>query len=135
VDARTLLLAAALAGAVGCAKAATPSSDDADVKIEVLSAGKGPLCTDGQTVTVHYTGTFADGRKFDSSRDRNQPLQLVLGSHQVVSGWERTLAKMHVGDRVKATIPWTLAYGAVGRPPLIPPKTDLVFDMEVLDAR
>jgi FKBP-type peptidyl-prolyl cis-trans isomerase len=106
-----------------------------EIKTETLAAGAGPLCANGQRVKVHYVGTLLNGTKFDSSRDRGQPFEFVLGSHGVIPGWEMTVAKMHVGDRVKATIPWLFAYGAVGQPPTIPPKADLVFDIEVLDAK
>jgi len=108
-----------------------------EVKSEVIATGKGPLCTAGQTITVHYTGMLMDGTKFESSRDRDQPFQFALGAHppQVIVGWEQAVATMHVGDRRKVTIPWLLAYGAAGNPPGIPAKADLVFDIEVLDAK
>ncbi len=129
-------LVVVLACAAGCARSGTSAApDDSGVVIETITAGKGPHVEDGQLLTVHYVGAFKDGTKFDSSRDRGAPFQLRLGSHQVIPGWEMTLAKLHVGDRVKATIPWTLAYGAQGMPPVIPPKADLVFDIEVLDAK
>jgi peptidylprolyl isomerase len=106
-----------------------------EIKTETLASGKGPLCAPGRKVTVHYVGTLVNGTKFDSSRDRGQPFEFVLGAHGVIPGWEMTVEKMRVGDRVKATIPWLYAYGAGGQPPTIPPKADLVFDIEVLDAK
>jgi peptidylprolyl isomerase len=106
-----------------------------EIKSEVVAEGKGPLLQIGQSVKVHYTGTLLDGTKFDSSRDRGEPFQLVLGAHGVIPGWEMALVKMRVGDHWKVTIPWMYAYGASGRPPSIPPKADLVFDMEVVEAK
>jgi peptidylprolyl isomerase len=102
------------------------------VDIEVLKEGAGPHPQPGQKVKVHYTGTFTDGAKFDSSRDKGTPFSFLLGAGQVIPGWDMTLAKMRVGERVKVTIPWHFAYGAQGRPPLIPAKADLVFDIELL---
>jgi peptidylprolyl isomerase len=106
-----------------------------DFKTEVLAQGKGAQCVNGQTVSVHYVGTLEDGKQFDSSRDRGRPFEFALGSHQVISGWEIAVGKMRVGDREKVVIPWAFAYGARGQPPTIPPKADLVFDIEVLDAK
>jgi len=100
--------------------------------IEVLKEGEGPHPQPGQNVKVHYTGTFTDGAQFDSSRDKDTPFSFRLGTGQVIPGWDMTLAKMRVGERVKVTIPWQFAYGAGGRPPLIPAKADLVFDIELL---
>jgi peptidylprolyl isomerase len=106
-----------------------------EIKTEVVKKGEGPQCARGQTVKVHYVGTLTDGTKFDSSRDRNEPFDVILGAGQVIPGWEMTLAKMHVGDRWKVTIPWQFAYGPAGQPPTIPGKADLVFDIEVLEAK
>ncbi len=102
-------------------------------KIEVVTAAPdGAQPKDGQRVSVHYTGTLRDGTEFDSSRKRDEPFRFVLGVGQVIPGWDLTVARMHVGERVKVTIPWQLAYGAAGSPPAIPPKADLVFDIELL---
>ncbi len=99
--------------------------------IEVLKAGEGEPPKRGQKVKVHYTGTFTDGSKFDSSRDRDEPFEFVLGARQVIQGWDMTVAKMRLGERVKVKIPWPLAYGARGGRG-IPPKADLIFDIELL---
>jgi FKBP-type peptidyl-prolyl cis-trans isomerase len=105
------------------------------IKTEVVTTGAGAPCASGQTVTVHYVGTLTDGKQFDGSRDGGKPYSFVLGAHQVIAGWDLAILTMRVGDRRKITIPWQLAYGAQGKPPVIPPKSDLVFDIEVLEAK
>jgi FKBP-type peptidyl-prolyl cis-trans isomerase len=108
-----------------------------EVKLESLTQGKGAPCAPGASLSVHYVGTLLDGKKFDSSRDRGEPFafQLWRRPPDVIAGWELALLRMRVGDRTKVTIPWQLAYGAQGRPPDIPPRADLVFDIEVLASR
>ena len=103
-----------------------------ELQIEKLTSGNGPLPQRGQTVTVHYTGCFTDGKKFDSSVDRNDPFRFVLGAGQVIAGWDLGVAKMKVGDKVKLTIPPHLAYGRDGYPGAIPPDSTLVFEVELL---
>jgi FKBP-type peptidyl-prolyl cis-trans isomerase FkpA len=102
------------------------------MKIEKIVSGKGALPKSGQTVTVHYTGWLADGTKFDSSVDRDDPFTFVLGTGQVIAGWDKGVATMQVGDKVRLTIPPELAYGEAGYPGAIPSNATLIFEVELL---
>jgi FKBP-type peptidyl-prolyl cis-trans isomerase FkpA len=102
------------------------------LQIDKLSSGAGPVPRKGQLVTVHYTGWLTTGEKFDSSVDRDEPFQFVLGVKQVIAGWDMALAQMAVGDKCRLTIPPELAYGRSGYPDLIPPDATLIFEVELL---
>ncbi len=97
-----------------------------------LLVGNGEEAEVGERVTVHYTGWLHDGTKFDSSRDRGQPFQFVLGVGMVIPGWDEGIQGMGVGGRRLLVIPSQLAYGAAGSPPVIPRNATLVFDVELL---
>ncbi|QRN98445.1 FKBP-type peptidyl-prolyl cis-trans isomerase [Archangium violaceum] len=105
------------------------------LKSEDLKVGTGAEATPGKTVTVHYVGTLANGSKFDSSRDRNEGFTFRLGAGQVIQGWDQGVAGMKVGGLRKLTIPPELGYGARGFPPVIPPNSTLVFEVELLQVR
>ncbi len=97
-----------------------------------LVHGRGPAAKTGDTVSVHYVGTLLDGNKFDSSRDRKQPFEFTLGQGRVIKGWDQGVVGMKVGEKRKLVIPPSLAYGPRGRPPVIPPNSSLVFEIELL---
>jgi len=86
----------------------------------------------GDTVSVHYTGTFEDGSKFDSSLDRGQPLSFQIGSGMMIKGWEEGLVGVRVGEKVKLVLPPEFAYGEQGVPGVIPPNSTLLFEIELL---
>jgi peptidylprolyl isomerase len=100
-----------------------------------IKPGDGAVAQPGQFYTVHYTGWLAsDGTKFDSSLDRNEPFTFHQGLHGVIPGWDYGFTGMHVGGKRRLFIPYQLAYGDRGRPPVMPPKSDLIFDIELLSA-
>jgi FKBP-type peptidyl-prolyl cis-trans isomerase len=92
--------------------------------------GEGPAADATKRVTVHYTGYLVDGRKFDSSHDRGQPATFPLSG--VIPGWTEGVGTMREGGRRKLAIPYQMAYGAGGRPPSIPPRALLIFDVELI---
>jgi peptidylprolyl isomerase len=100
-----------------------------------IVVGTGEQPQSGQTVTVNYTGWLDNGKKFDSSVDRNQPFSFTLGKGQVIKGWDEGVASMKVGGKRRLIIPASLAYGASGQPPTIPPNARLTFDVELLSVK
>jgi FKBP-type peptidyl-prolyl cis-trans isomerase FkpA len=104
--------------------------------------GTGNEAVAGRQVTVHYTGWLYDtskadhkGKKFDSSRDRNEPFSFRLGGGQVIQGWDQGVAGMRVGGQRTLTIPPAMGYGAQGAGGVIPGNATLLFDVELLDVR
>jgi FKBP-type peptidyl-prolyl cis-trans isomerase FkpA len=103
--------------------------------IEEINVGNGAEAKAGQIVSVHYTGMFPDGRKFDSSLDRREPFEFPLGQGHVIRGWDEGVQGMKIGGKRKLTIPPHLAYGARGAGGVIPPNATLVFEVELLGVR
>jgi peptidylprolyl isomerase len=96
-----------------------------------IKVGTGELAAPHKWYTIHYTGYLLDGTKFDSSVDRGVPIDIAYGQHQVIPGWDTGFDGMRVGGKRRLFIPYQLAYGANGKPP-IPPKAELIFDVELV---
>ena len=101
----------------------------------ITRRGTGRQPKAGEMVFVHYTGTLTDGTKFDSSRDRGEPISFPLGQGRVIKGWDEALAQLHVGDQAVLIIPPQLGYGARGAGGVIPPDATLVFVIELVEVR
>ena len=139
----SMLCSLALAGC----NSSTPASGEGRSNVTQLQmtdgkVGTGNEAVAGRRVTVHYTGWLYDeaksdhkGRKFDSSRDRNDPFEFRLGGGEVIRGWDDGVAGMKVGGQRTLTIPPDMGYGARGAGGAIPPNATLVFDVELLDVR
>lgn len=105
---------------------------EAELQIEELRPGTGAEAKAGHSVSVHYTGSLTNGKKFDSSHDRHEPFKFTLGAGQVITGWDQGVVGMKVGGLRKLTIPSHLGYGERGFSRLIPPNATLVFEVELL---
>ena len=112
-----------------------PTTTASGLQIIDIKVGSGNSPQTGQTVVVHYTGWLTDGTKFDSSVDRGQPFSFVIGTGQVIKGWDEGVATMKVGGKRRLIIPPALGYGAGGYPPVIPANAQLIFDVELLEIR
>ncbi len=95
--------------------------------------GSGPFAKAGNTLLVHYSGTTIDGKLFDTSYDKSQPLKFVLGKGEVIKGWDQGFVEMKKGGKAKLIIPSKLAYGKEGFRNSILPYSTLVFDVELID--
>jgi peptidylprolyl isomerase len=117
-------------------KGKEPKITASGLKYYEVVKGTSPIKAEaGKTVKVHYSGYLADGKMFDSSVERSEPFQFALGKAQVIAGWEEGVALMHVGDKFRFVIPYYLAYGEGGRPPMIPAKAELTFDVELIEVK
>ncbi len=105
-----------------------------DLQGEDLKIGTGSAVVAGDTIVVHYIGAFLDGKKFDSSYERNQPFEITVGVGQVIAGFDRGVVGMKVGGKRKLIIPATLAYGEKGAGP-IPPNAPIQFEIELLEIK
>ncbi len=127
---------------VGCTKSCTQDKKAADQKqipevkdllMQEMAVGAGDEAKDGDTVKVHYRGTFMDGKEFDSSHSRNQPFEFKLGTKQVIEGWDIGVRGMKVGGKRILVVPPHMAYGDKGAGGVIPPNTPLKFEVELLE--
>jgi FKBP-type peptidyl-prolyl cis-trans isomerase len=148
---RALAVVVALPLASGCAyfgEAVDPAEDakcqtsKTALEIAEAGAGSGAEARSGRRVAVHYTGWLYHpdkpghrGRKFDSSRDRGEPIELTIDGGDVIPGWDQGLTGMKVGGKRTLVIPPGLAYGRQGRPPTIPANATLVFDVELVEVK
>ena len=123
------------AGQSGASQAGKEVTTASGLKYTDVQIGTGATAQAGKTVSVHYTGTLTDGKKFDSSLDRGQPITFPLGTGKVIKGWDEGIAGMKVGGKRRLVIPPDLGYGARGSAPVIPPNATLIFDVELMDVK
>ena len=108
-----------------------PTTTPSGLKYEDTVVGTGASPTNGRRVSVHYTGTFTDGKKFDSSRDRNQPFTFIIGNGNVIKGWDEGVLTMKVGGKRNLEIPAALGYGSRDYQG-IPGGSTLLFEVELI---
>ena len=135
----SLIAGAALIAMTASANAAETITTPTGLKYQDEVVGTGPSPKAGQQVTVQYTGWLDEGgkkgKKFDSSRDRNQPFSFTIGAGQVIQGWDQGVMTMKTGGKRTLIIPPELGYGARGAGGVIPPNATLIFDVELLGAK
>jgi FKBP-type peptidyl-prolyl cis-trans isomerase len=105
------------------------------LKYVELKEGSGERAREGDTVSVHYTGWLKDGKKFDSSRDRDEPFTVKIGAGRVIKGWDEGLQGIRVGGKRKLIIPPELGYGERGAGGVIPPNAELIFEIELINIK
>ena len=104
---------------------------ESGLRYKILTAGKGPKPAKGDRVAVHYEGSLLDGTMFDSSVQRGEPIEFLLGVGQVIPGWDEGIQLLRVGDKARLLIPSELAYGSRGAGGVIPPNAPLLFDVSL----
>jgi len=133
-----LLTALFLAGLSGQASAQTKKEEEkvvttkSGLKYVELKEGTGPAAKAGDKVSVHYTGWLKNGKKFDSSVDRGEPFEFELGAGKVIKGWDEGVQGIKVGGKRKLIIPPALGYGQRGAGRVIPPNSELIFEVDLL---
>ena len=106
---------------------------ESGLKYVRTNEGTGEKVGKGKKIKAHYIGKLLDGTEFDSSVKRGMPFEFVVGTGQVIKGWDEALSDMKKGEKRTLIIPSDLAYGERGSPPKIPPSSTLVFEVELLD--
>lgn len=114
---------------------ANVQSTDTGLQYVVQEEGTGAQPQTGDNIVVHYSGYLEDGTMFDSSVMRDQTFDFTVGMGQVIRGWDEGLLAMQEGERRTLIIPYNLAYGEQGRPPTIPPRATLIFDVELIEVK
>ena len=112
-----------------------PTTTDSGLQIKEIECGDGEAAEKGDTLEVHYDGRLENGTKFDSSRDRGETFEFQVGAGQVIQGWDEGLIGMKIGGTRELTIPPELGYGEAGSPPVIPPNSTLIFEVELVDIK
>ncbi len=107
------------------------SQDLTGLRIEELDQGTGRAVGDGQEVRVHYVARLPDGTILHDTEHDGPPIEIILGSTKIICGFEKALLGMHAGGERRAFVPWRLAFGESGRPPDVPPRTDLAFVIDL----
>jgi len=144
-DSATVKLEMKLADGVTDAKPAAPALPGlpgtgkmhklaSGLQYDDLVVGSGKMAEPGMNVSLNYRGFLLDGTPFDNSYDRGEPLKFQIAGGQMIQGFDEGVRGMRIGGKRKILVPWQMAYGEAGRPP-IPPKADLVFDLELLDVK
>ena len=132
-----IVLSGAMGGGAGASPSPSPTPKatkvavSKDLQITDITVGTGAEAVAGKKISVNYIGTLADGTKFDSSYDRNQPFEFTLGTGQVIAGWDQGVAGMKVGGKRKLVIPPSLGYGAKANGS-IPANSTLTFEVELV---
>lgn len=106
---------------------------ESGLRYKMIQKGSGSKAEKGQKVSVHYEGSLLNGQVFDSSYQRNQPIDFQLGVGQVIPGWDEGISLLQVGDKARFVIPSNLGYGSAGAGGVIPPNATLIFDVELMD--